>query len=80
LEIIARQRASSPGTRRARSRPGRWGIDGAFATLAPLVRDYLRERVFERPVDLSDKIVLRRLAEKDAQQLVIGASQQATLR
>ena len=51
------------------------GLDGAFATLAPLVRDYLRDRVFERPVDLADKVVLRRLAENDAQQLVIGAFQ-----
>lgn len=50
-------------------------ISGAFATLAPLVRDYLRERVFDRPVDLNDKVVLRRLAENDAQQLVVGAFQ-----
>jgi type III restriction enzyme len=53
------------------------GIDGAFATLAPLVRDYLRERVFDSPVDLADKVVLRRLAENDAQQIVIGAFQRA---
>ena len=52
-------------------------IAGAFATLAPMVRDYLQERVFDRPVDLADKVVLRRLAENDAQQLVIGAFQQA---
>jgi len=51
-------------------------IAGAFATLAPMVRDYLQERVFELPVDLEDKVVLRRLAENDAQQLVIGAFQQ----
>jgi type III restriction enzyme len=50
-------------------------ISGAFATLAPLVRDYLQERVFVRTVDLSDKVVLRRLAENDAQQLVVGAFQ-----
>jgi type III restriction enzyme len=48
-------------------------IAGAFAILAPMVRDYLRERVFERTVDLDDKVVLRRLAENDAQQIVIGA-------
>ena len=53
------------------------GLAGAFATLAPLVRDYLRTRVFEREVDLADKVVLRRLAENDAQQLVIGAFQKA---
>ena len=35
-----------------------------------MVRDYLKERVFERPVDLDDKVVLRRLAENDAQELV----------
>jgi len=50
---------------------------GAFATLAPMVRDYLRERVFARPVDLDDQVVLRRLAENDAQQLVVGAFQAA---
>jgi type III restriction enzyme len=53
------------------------GLDGSFATLAPLVRDYLRDRVFVRTVDLADKVVLRRLAENDAQQLVIGAFQTA---
>ncbi len=50
-------------------------ISGAFATLAPIVRGYLRERVFDRPVELDDEVVLRRLAENDAQQLVIGAFQ-----
>ena len=52
-------------------------IAGAFAALAPMVRDYLRERVFERPVDLADKTVLRRLAENDAQQIVVGNFQAA---
>ncbi len=51
-------------------------ISGAFATLAPMVRDYLQERLFDRPVDLNDKVVLRRLAENDAQQIVIGAFRQ----
>lgn len=51
-------------------------IAGAFATLAPMVRDYLQQRVFDRPVDLADKVVLRRLAENDAQQIVIGAFRQ----
>lgn len=48
-------------------------LSGAFATLAPMVRDYLKERVFEQPVDLHDKVVLRRLAENDAQKLVADA-------
>jgi type III restriction enzyme len=48
-------------------------ISGAFATLAPMVRDYLKQRTFERPVELDDKVVLRRLAENDAQALVVGA-------
>jgi type III restriction enzyme len=55
------------------------GLAGAFATLAPIVRDYLETRVFDRPVELSDKVVLRRLAENDAQQLVIGAFRTAIL-
>jgi type III restriction enzyme len=50
-------------------------IAGAFATLAPMVRDYLQERVFDRAVDLNDKVVLHRLAENDAQQIVVGAFQ-----
>jgi type III restriction enzyme len=33
--------------------------------------------VFDRQVDLADKVVLRRLAENDAQQLVVGAFQRA---
>jgi type III restriction enzyme len=53
------------------------GIAGAFAILAPLVRDYLRTRVFTQPVDLGDTVVLRRLAENDAQRIVIGAFQNA---
>lgn len=49
------------------------GLSGAFATLAPMVRDYLKERVFERAVELEDKVILRRLAENDARALVVGA-------
>ena len=45
-------------------------LAGTFATLAPMVRDYLKDRVFERPVELDDKVILRRLAENDAQALV----------
>ncbi len=48
-------------------------LSGAFATLAPMVRDYLKERVFEQSIDLEDKVVLRRLAENDAQALVVAA-------
>lgn len=56
------------------------GVDrlaGTFAILAPMVRDYLQARVFTHPVDLADKVVLRRLAENDAQQIVVGAFQAA---
>ncbi|MGH2965129.1 MAG: DEAD/DEAH box helicase family protein [Solirubrobacterales bacterium] len=52
-------------------------IAGSFAALAPMVRDYLQGRVFDRPVDLADKTVLKRLAENDAQQLVVGAFEKA---
>jgi len=52
-------------------------LSGAFATLAPMVRDYLEQRVFEDPVDLGDKVILRRLAENDAQALVVGAFREA---
>jgi type III restriction enzyme len=53
------------------------GIAGSFAILAPLVRDYLKTRVFTQPVDLADTVVLRRLAENDAQRIIIGAFQNA---
>ncbi len=52
-------------------------LSGAFATLAPMVRDYLEQRAFERPVELDDKVILRRLAENDAQALVVGAFRDA---
>jgi len=58
---------------RAGRRPNRVSKDagvqrlaGTFAILAPMVRDYLRERLFVEPVELDDKVVLRRLAEADA--------------
>ncbi len=60
-------------TRSAAKAGGVERLSGAFATLAPMVRDYLRKRVFERPVELEDKVILRRLAENDAQALVAGA-------
>jgi type III restriction enzyme len=52
-------------------------LSGAFASLAPMVRDYLKQRVFDRPVELEDKVILRRLAENDAQALVVGAFRDA---
>ena len=52
-------------------------LSGSFATLAPMVRDYLKQRVFDRPVELEDKVILRRLAENDAQALVVGAFREA---
>jgi type III restriction enzyme len=57
-------------TRSAARAGGVEHLSGAFATLAPMIRDYLRERVFDRPVNLDDKVILRRLAENDAQTLV----------
>jgi type III restriction enzyme len=52
-------------------------LSGAFAMLAPMVRAYLEQRVFERPVGLDDQVILRRLAENDAQALVVGAFRDA---
>ena len=41
-------------------------LSGAFATLAPMVRDYLKQRVFGRPVvELEDKVILRRAPKWD---------------
>lgn len=60
-------------TRRAARAGGVDRLSGAFATLAPLVRDFLKLRIFEEPVDLEDKVILRRLAENDAQALVESA-------
>jgi type III restriction enzyme len=64
-------------TRQTAKEAGIERLAGTFATLAPMVRDYLKERVFERPVELDDKVILRRLAENDAQALVTGAFVQA---
>lgn len=66
-------------TRNAARAAGVAGISGAFANLAPLVREYLERRVFEREVELDDKVVLRRLAESDAQKIVTEAFRQAIL-
>jgi type III restriction enzyme len=53
------------------------GIAGAFAVVAPLMRDYLRTKVFAVEVELDDKVVLRRLAENDAQTIVTSSFQKA---
>jgi type III restriction enzyme len=53
------------------------GIAGAFAVVAPLMRDYLRTKVFAVEVALDDKVVLRRLAENDAQAIVTTSFQKA---
>jgi type III restriction enzyme len=60
-------------TRAAAKAGGVERLSGAFATLAPMVRDYLKDRVFEQSVELDDKVILRRLAENDAQAVVSGA-------
>lgn len=60
-------------TRRVADAAGVGRVSGAFATLAPMVRRYLIEQLFVERVDLDDKIILKRLAENDAQQIVIGA-------
>lgn len=52
-------------------------LSGAFATLAPMVRAYLEQRAFEQPVELDDTVILRRLAENDAQALVVAAFRDA---
>jgi type III restriction enzyme len=56
---------------------GLGGVSGAFAALAPLVRSYLESRIFAEEVELEDKVVLRRLAENDAQELVKQAFAEA---
>jgi len=64
-------------TKRVCEAGGLAGVAGAFAALAPLVRSYLESRIFEEPVELDDKVVLRRLAENDAQELVRQAFAEA---
>lgn len=56
---------------------GLGNVSGAFAALAPLVRSYLESHIFEESVELDDKVVLRRLAENDAQELVKQAFAEA---
>ena len=55
------------------------GIAGSFAAVAPVMREFLQNEVFEREVELDEKVVLRRLAENDAQAIVTNAFQK-TLR
>jgi type III restriction enzyme len=64
-------------TRRVCDVGGLRNVSGAFAALAPLVRSYLESRIFEEPVELADKVVLRRLAENDAQELARQAFAEA---
>ena len=64
-------------TKRRLRRRGSGGVSGAFATLAPMVRELPGARIFEEPVELDDKVVLRRLAENDAQELVRQAFAEA---
>jgi type III restriction enzyme len=42
-----------------------------FAEMAPLVEEYLTQRFFKKPVDLSEPAVIRRLSEPDARTYVI---------
>ncbi len=64
-------------THRVSKEAGVQRLAGTFATLAPMVRDYLRERIFTDSVELDDKVILRRLAEADAQALVTNAFRDA---
>jgi type III restriction enzyme len=56
---------------------GLGNLAGHFATLLPLVRDYIRTRLFEHPVELEDKIILYRLTEGDARAAVSEAFRHA---
>lgn len=64
-------------TKRVSEAGGLGGVAGAFAALLPLVRSYLQSRIFVEPVELDDKVVLKRLAENDAQELVKQAFAEA---
>jgi hypothetical protein len=52
---------------------GLGNLAGHFAQVTPLVRDYLTTKLFERPVELADKIILYRLTEGDARAAVTEA-------
>lgn len=51
---------------------GTSGVAGAFASLVPSVTSYLETMVFDESVSLDNVVVLRRLAESDAQAGIIG--------
>jgi type III restriction enzyme len=50
---------------------GLGNVAGHFATLAPLVRDYIGTKLFESPVELANKTILYRLTEGDARVAVV---------
>lgn len=52
-------------------------LAGAFAHLTPIVREYLSTRLFEQPVELSNKTILYRLTEGDARAAVTEAFREA---
>ncbi len=56
---------------------GLGNVAGHFAQLTPLVRDYIATKLFERPVDLADKVILYRLTEGDARAAVTEAFRSA---
>lgn len=58
---------------------GMGGVANAFAALVPLVKEYLQGSVFDRAVDLDDVVVLRRLAESDAQASIIDRFRKSIL-
>lgn len=52
-------------------------LTGQFAVLAPMVRAYLEERAFERPVELDDLAALHALAQPSTQETVLEALRSA---
>jgi type III restriction enzyme len=56
---------------------GLGNLAGHFAHMTPLVRDYLANKLFERPVDLANKTILYRLTEGDARACVTEAFRNA---
>jgi type III restriction enzyme len=56
---------------------GLGNVAGHFATLAPLVRDYMTTKLFEHPVELGDKTILYRLTEGDARAAVVESFRNA---
>jgi type III restriction enzyme len=56
---------------------GLGNLAGHFAQITPLVRDYLATKLFERPVELGNKVILYRLTEGDARAAVTEAFREA---